>query len=86
MRNIFAIALLVLVTGCGHDSREQSATNLSNVKTQVAAKEYQAATTPAAKDAIATEYFATEPKFTQVIDDYAHGRPPSVVVPLTEKP
>ncbi len=84
MRYVVITIVLMMLAGCT-DKRLQSATNLSNVKTQTAAKEYKDAPDAPSKDAIATEYFKTEPQFTQVIDDYAHGRPPSTVLP-TEKP
>jgi hypothetical protein len=70
------LILLVALYGCA-DSRIKSEANLLNVKTQTASKEYVTAATPQDKDAIASEYFRTAPKMTQLISDYMRGVPPT---------
>ena len=70
------LAVLCLV-GCAKDVRIQRASSLLNVKTQVATKEFQAAKEPAAKLAVAEEYFKNASEFTQAMDDYMHGRDPA---------
>lgn len=83
MRITLWVTLLLVLSGCT-DARTKSATALLNAKTQTAAIEYSSAATPEAKDAVAKDYFKSAPAFTQVIDDYAHGRQPSVTVLPTQ--
>lgn len=67
--------LFPLLVGCV-DARIRRAASLTNTKTQVEAKEFEAAKTDAEKLAIAKKHFDTLPKFTQVLDDYVNGRKP----------
>lgn len=83
MRTLTIAVVLVALSGCT-DSRTKSATALLNAKTQTAATEYSTATSPEAKDAVAKDFFKTAPAYTQVIDDYTHGRQPSVTVLPTQ--
>lgn len=78
MRKFMVVILFALVTcvGCSKDARIKRQVSLLNVKTQVAAAEYKEAKTPEAKDKVATEYFNTAPKMTQVVEDYMFGREP----------
>lgn len=77
MRFFAILTLLVLMTGCPKDARIKRQTSLVNVKTQVTAKEFKEAPTPEKKVEIATEFFDTAPKMTQVLDDYMSGREPA---------
>jgi hypothetical protein len=79
MRFFALITLLVLMTGCPKDERIKRQSSLLNTKTQVTAKEYEEAPTPEKKVEIATEFFKTAPKMTQVLDDYMFGREPAPV-------
>lgn len=86
MRKLFAATLiLLLAAGCAKDNRAKQGSNLLNVMTETAAKEYKEAKTPEEKDAVATEYFRQAPRFTQTLDDYMHDRPPATIdVPVPE--
>jgi len=77
MRFLAIVTVLVLLTGCPKDDRIKRQASLLNVKTQVTAKEYKEAPTPEKKVEIATEFFNTAPKMTQVLDDYMFGREPA---------
>ena len=74
-----ALFLVVALTGCPKDARIKRAASMSNVKTRVATKEFNEAATKDEKIKIAEEYFRNAWKFTQVIDDYLHGREPMEV-------
>jgi len=67
--------LCLSLSGCV-DDRIKRASSLLNVKTQVAAKEFEAATTPALKAEVAKRYFDNAPTMTQVLEDYMFGRKP----------
>ena len=73
--------LVFVLAGC-IDARTKRAANLLNVKTQVAAKEYNAAPTPGEKLKVADEYFRNAGEFTQVLDDYLQGRKPVEAAPI----
>jgi len=75
------VALVLVFSGCAKDARIKRAASLSNTKMKVEAAEYWAATTPEKKLEIADHHFRTMPKFTQVVDDYMHGREPSGPTP-----
>jgi hypothetical protein len=79
MRKLLVLFLLVLMSGCAKDDRAKQGSNLLNVMTQTAKKEYEEAPTPPDKDVVATEYFKEAPKFTQALDDYMHDRPPTTI-------
>lgn len=86
-RKLFpALILVLLVSGCAKDDRAKQASNLLNQMTHVAKDEYEAAPTPVDKDAVATEYFKQAPQFTQGLDDYMHGRPPTTIDVPTPAP
>lgn len=79
MKSIIRVSMVVLFAfsfGCV-DGRTKRAASLLNVKTQVATKEYVAAGTVEDKVKVADEYFGNAADFTQVLDDYLHGRKPA---------
>lgn len=73
MKKVLAVVLVLSLAGC-LDSRIKRASSLVNVKTQVEAKEFNEAKTDAEKLQIAKRHFETLPPYTQVLDDYMHGR------------
>lgn len=78
MRYLMVFALvLVCCTSCEQDSRIKRQAALVNTKTQVTADEFNKADTPEKKVSIATEFFRTAPRMTQVLDDYMCGREPA---------
>jgi len=77
--------LLLVLAGCSKDARIKRAASMLNVKTQTEAQEYEAAESAERKLEIADHHFKTVPKFTQIIDDYLHGREPKGPLPAEVK-
>ena len=80
-RMLLVLPLLLLLPACTKDARAKRAASLANVKMQTEAAEYKAAESWEVKKKIADHHFKTMPKFTQVVDDYMHGREPQGPTP-----
>ena len=87
---LLAIGLIVVLSGC-IDDRVKRAGNLLDVKTSVAADEFNAAANDADKVKVAKEYFSNAPQMAKTLNQYLHGVnpdetqpvvPPTVTVPI----
>jgi len=81
---LFALVLTTILYGCV-DARMRRAASLVNVKTQTDATEFSTVKTDAEKIVVAKRHFESLPKFTQVLDDYCHGKQPTGPIPEPAK-
>ncbi len=73
-----AVSILILLPGC-MDDRIRRQISLLNVKTQTARDEFNAVPTAEEKNNVASTYFNDAPAMTQVLEDYAFKRQPTVI-------